>query len=197
MAFQETPAGDIVMLGCTHIRVDLRLAKIPPALKPSHASVPPPPMPARLLRSAAAAVWPPVAFGRRQEEVPFPNAGKGYGNKKVLRPVPISICQNYTPHCFKCALWAIWQPTNSQKAQKKKRLAVRMQPIRPTSSSSVGFEIVASQIITNNISKPLTPITVHQRHSGSSACSSYFALSCCVCLPVCAVLFSTFFLHPF
>lgn len=67
VAFQETPAGDIMTLRYTHIRVDLRLAKIPWAVKPSHASVlsppqPIPPPPARPPRSAAAAVWPPRCF---------------------------------------------------------------------------------------------------------------------------------------
>lgn len=146
----------------THIRVDLRLAKIPRALKPSHASVLSPPhphLPARPPRSAAAAVWPPVAFGRRKEEVPFPTAGKGY-RKNVQRPVPISICQNYTPNCFKCAPSAIWQPANNQKAQKK-HLAVQTQQIHPTGSSSVGIYLLQVKTSQNtlNISKPLTPMT--------------------------------------
>lgn len=144
MAFPETPAGDIMTLRCTHIRVDLRLAKIPRALKPSHASVlslhptPPPARRGQLQRQFG----PPLLSGEEKRRFPFPLQAKVIEIKKVLRPVLMSICQNYTPNCFKCAPSAIWQSANNQKVQKKKRLAVQMQPIHPTSSPSVGFELL-------------------------------------------------------
>lgn len=107
-------------------------------LSPLHPTPPPPYcLPARPPAevSCSCSFAPLLLSGEERRRFPFPLQRK-VTEIKVLRPVPISICQNYTPNGFKCAPSAIWQPANNRKAQRK-HLAVQMQPIHPTSSSSV------------------------------------------------------------
>lgn len=106
--------------------------------------------PSRPPRSAAAAVWPPIAFGRRKEEVPFPLQAKVTDIKRFRDQFPLATVKTTLQTVrFECDSSAIWQYTNNQTAQSKKRLAVKTQPINPTSSHQLDSNFCKSKYKTN------------------------------------------------
>lgn len=188
--------------------MDLRQAKIPRALKPSHASDlhPSSSPPAARRGQLQLQFGPPIAFGRRKEEVPFPLQAKVKDIKRFQDQFPLaSVKTTLQSVRFECDSSAIWQHANNQTAQSKKRLAVKTQPINPTSSHQLDSNFCKSKYKTNEeltFQKPFKPKNISPASLNilcwwpSKAGSSYFSPSSGVSLPVCAALFFyTFFFN--